>query len=178
MTRAQTAALEAFEEAGVRGRMEEAPFSHYIRRAAKALEDQVFVQAYLCEVLWLGRPQEGKRNPTWFSAEKAKKRLAENRSDEETSGYARVVECAVARIERLRIAQAAPPDELQRVQFEAPEAAVHARIEHAAFARYVRGREPGAMEFAIGTRISRILGPARRQPLLRMKALGTGKGNS
>ena len=38
LTHAQAAALEAFEEAGVHGRMEEASFTRYVRRAERAEE--------------------------------------------------------------------------------------------------------------------------------------------
>src|ERR1700757_4468390 len=80
LTHAQAAALEAFEEAGVHGRMEEASFARYVRRKRRASQrdakatDIVF-NAHLCEVLWLGPAQESGRNPTWFSPEKTKRRL-------------------------------------------------------------------------------------------------------
>src|ERR1700757_701963 len=80
LTHAQAAALEAFEEAGVHGRMEEASFARYVRckrrasqRDAKATD--IVFNAHLCEVLWLGPAQESGRNPTWFSPEKTKRRL-------------------------------------------------------------------------------------------------------
>src|SRR5882757_5105342 len=80
LTHAQAAALEAFEEAGVHGRMEEASFARYARRkqsSASAVE--TVVNAHLCEVLWLDPPQEVGRNPSWFSVDKAKRRLLEDR---------------------------------------------------------------------------------------------------
>src|SRR5882762_1299095 len=80
LTHAQAAALEAFEEAGVHGRMEEVAFARYVRRkrgSDPAIETAV--NAHLCEVLWLVPPQEPGRNPTWCSVEKAKRRLQENR---------------------------------------------------------------------------------------------------
>src|SRR5277367_6536139 len=68
LTHAQAAALEAFEEAGVHGRIEEAPFARYRRksgdkkdRASKSEQKRVAVNAYLCEVLRLSPPQEFKR---------------------------------------------------------------------------------------------------------------------
>jgi 8-oxo-dGTP pyrophosphatase MutT (NUDIX family) len=120
LTHAQAAALEAFEEAGVHGRMEEASFARYTRRkrgrrdAAAAAE--LAVNAHLCEVLWLGPPQESDRNPTWFSPEKAKRRLREDRIAGDATELARVVDRAVARIHRLRRTLAAG-DALQKVQF-------------------------------------------------------------
>jgi len=181
MTRAQAAALEAFEEAGVHGRIEEAPFARYTRRKRGAgAESQTNVQAYLCEVLGLGAPREARRNPTWFSAEKAKRRLQEGRSPDDAAEFARVVDRAVARIQRLRANAGAPLDELQRVQFEAPEPVpVHTRIEQASFARYIRNADHAdAFELAVGARLSGVLQFAQRQHPGSMRALGTSKKNS
>src|SRR5438132_14280490 len=76
LTHAQAAALEAFEEAGVHGRIEEASFTHYTRRkradmrgSSRSPKRELVVNAHLCEVLRLGPPQESNRNPTWFSAQ-------------------------------------------------------------------------------------------------------------
>ncbi|HXM24216.1 MAG TPA: NUDIX domain-containing protein [Terriglobales bacterium] len=108
LTHAQAAALEAFEEAGVHGRMEEVSFARYIRRkrvgnsAARSAKKELAVQAHLCEVLRLGPPQESNRDPTWFSAEKAKRRLSEDRTPDYGAELARVVDRAVTRINRLR----------------------------------------------------------------------------
>ena len=105
LTHAQAAALEAFEEAGVHGRMEEASFARYIRRKRvenSAAKKELAVQAHLCEVVRLDPPQEPNRDPTWFSAEKAKRRLSEDRTPDYASELARVVDRAVARIQRLR----------------------------------------------------------------------------
>lgn len=110
LTHAQAAALEAFEEAGVHGRMEEASFTRYIRRkrtgnsaarSAKIKKDLV-IQAHLCEVLRLDVPQEPDRDPTWFTAEKAKQRLREDRTPDYAAELARVVDRAVTRVQRLR----------------------------------------------------------------------------
>src|SRR6202140_1404869 len=91
LTHAQAAALEAYEEGGVHGRMEEASFATYVRRkrndmrnstrsAQRSPERELAIQAHLCEVLRLDPPQERNRNPTWFSAEKTKRRLREDRT--------------------------------------------------------------------------------------------------
>src|SRR5271156_3641450 len=64
LTHAQAAALEAFEEAGVHGRIEEASFARYVCRkrgrksAARSAVEGHAVKAYLCLVLRLGRPKE------------------------------------------------------------------------------------------------------------------------
>lgn len=119
LTHAQAAALEAYEEAGVHGRMEEESFARYTRRKRgprNATTVDLAVNAHLCEVLWLGPPQEADRNPTWFSAEKAKRRLREDRTSGDGAELARVVDRAVARIHRLRRTLSSG-DALQRVQF-------------------------------------------------------------
>src|SRR5579863_1017188 len=108
LTHAQAAALEAFEEAGVHGRMEEASFTHYVRRkrtgnsAARSAKKDIAIQAHLCEVLRLETPQEPNRDPAWFSAQKAKQRLSEDRTSDYAAELARVVDRAVSRIQRLR----------------------------------------------------------------------------
>jgi len=133
LTHAQAAALEAFEEAGVHGRMEEASFTRYIRRKGSKTRNsarsgersavkEIAIQAHLCEVLRLDPPQERNRNPTWFSADKAKRRLREDRTPDYGAELARVVDRAVNRIRRLRseaIVQTDRPrkDALQKVHF-------------------------------------------------------------
>jgi 8-oxo-dGTP pyrophosphatase MutT (NUDIX family) len=110
LTHAQAAALEAFEEAGVHGRMEEASFTRYTRRersesrnsAAKSAGTEPSVIVHLCEVLRLVPPQEPDRNPTWFSAGKAKRRLQEDRTPDFGAELARVLDRAVSRIQRSR----------------------------------------------------------------------------
>ena len=132
LTHAQAAALEAFEEAGVHGRMEEASFARYIRRrrrearnaVGRSAEKESAVNAHLCEVLRLVPPQELGRNPTWFSPEKAKRRLQENRTPDFGGELARVVDRAVSRIRRSRgqnagaVRELQPrSDRMQKVQF-------------------------------------------------------------
>jgi 8-oxo-dGTP pyrophosphatase MutT (NUDIX family) len=132
LTQAQAAAIEAFEEAGVHGRMEEVSFARYLKDRSRARPRasgirKSAVNAYLCEVLRLSSPQEPKRNRTWFSPDKAKRRLREGRKPDYGSELARVVDRATDRIQRLRYANgmpidAQPTDALQKVQFtiEAP----------------------------------------------------------
>jgi len=177
LTHAQSAALEAFEEAGVHGRMEETPFARYFRRkpdrpaasnekqpsSARRGQSEFGVTAYLCEVSRLESPQESNRNPTWFSAEKAKQRLLQGRSPEFGAELARVVDHAVARIRRLHEDSSHVPghaklgyaklghtklvytrrDALQEVRFEASELA-HAQSQmwSGSYARYIRREHP------------------------------------
>ena len=154
LTQAQSAALEAFEEAGVHGRIEEMPFARYrllnaaresdkerdkekeksirknsihkslkkSRDAARSAEGET-VTAHLCEVSHLEAPQEAYRTPTWFSAEKAKRRLLENRDDDFGTELTRIVDRAVARIRRLEASAGKEfqNDALRKVRFEASE---------------------------------------------------------
>jgi 8-oxo-dGTP pyrophosphatase MutT (NUDIX family) len=143
LTYAQSAAREAFEEAGVHGRIEEVPFARYYRRRPKLAtvsrsselelelkpEQELAVAAYLCEVLHLEPPQESNRNPRWFSVDKVKQRLREDRTPEFGSELSRVVERATSRIERLHAARQTSErtsehrhaDGLRKVRFEARE---------------------------------------------------------
>jgi 8-oxo-dGTP pyrophosphatase MutT (NUDIX family) len=109
LTHAQAAALEAFEEAGVHGRIEEASFASYRRRAiegkdrtSRSSEKRVDISAFLCEVLRLGPPQESKRDRTWFSAEEARHKLRQGRENADGAEFARVIDKAVVRIQQMR----------------------------------------------------------------------------
>jgi 8-oxo-dGTP pyrophosphatase MutT (NUDIX family) len=109
LTHAQVAALEAFEEAGVHGRIEEAAFTCYVRlngdaerkSSARSPRRKLAVNAHLCEVLRLGHPKESNRNRTWFWVEDAKLRLREGRGKKDGAEFARVIDRAVARIRQL-----------------------------------------------------------------------------
>jgi len=103
LTNAQAAALEAFEEAGVHGRIEEAAFARYVRlkRGRHDGQIEVVINAHLCEVSRLASPEESGRHPTWFSSEKAKKRLKEDRPPDYGEDLARIVDRAVVRIQRV-----------------------------------------------------------------------------
>jgi len=104
LTHAQAAALEAFEEGGVHGRIEEAAFAKYVRRknGNPKRSGEIAVSAHLCEVSRLDPPQEPNRKRTWFSSEKAKLSLRENRGPDGAE-LARVVDRAVARIRQLQV---------------------------------------------------------------------------
>jgi 8-oxo-dGTP pyrophosphatase MutT (NUDIX family) len=156
LTHAQSAALEAFEEGGVHGRIEEIAFVRYTLRKCKAASNdggsQAFVHAHLCEVLRLGVAQEANRNPTWFSSTKAKRRLGEGRTRENGAELARVVDRAVARIRRLPGRNALVSDPLLTVKFEASEIDVRLLSKQASGIRSI-GREgnhtlQGSVDFA------------------------------
>ena len=174
LTHAQTAALEAFEEAGVHGRMEQISFARYTRHKRRGAE--VVVHAHLCEVSRLGSPQEANRNPTWFSAQKAKRCLKENRSRSSATEIVRVVDRAVARIRRLGTGESPSADRLQKVQFEAAlDRSDYGRWVEAAFAQCTRRdsgemRQSGAIALAVNAHLSRALrlSPSRSSRLLRI----------
>jgi 8-oxo-dGTP pyrophosphatase MutT (NUDIX family) len=108
-THAEAAAREAFEEAGVKGQVEQEPFHWYFhskRQRFKSHSSVVAVQAHLCEVRRQQRPHEGYRNPTWFKAEKARRRLKENRSPDLAGEILEVLDLAVQRI-RIRTSRVA-----------------------------------------------------------------------
>jgi 8-oxo-dGTP pyrophosphatase MutT (NUDIX family) len=124
LTHAQAAALEAYEEAGVHGRMEEASFARYVRRKRGGSQSsiEIAVSVHLCEVSHLDQPQELDRDPTWFPPEKAKRRLRQDRSPDYGAELARVIDRAMDRIQRLQRRSGTESsrfqkDALQRVQF-------------------------------------------------------------
>jgi 8-oxo-dGTP pyrophosphatase MutT (NUDIX family) len=197
LTLAQAAATEAFEEAGVHGRIEETSFAQYVRRkpfaesSAKAAGSEVMVSAYLCEVLRLSTPKESNRKRTWFSAKEARRCLREGRTAQEGDAFARVVERAVARIRRLhggadnrtrnfgRRLRETPPDALQKVRFEAFE---YARARDTSLASY------DSRQFIDARQPATVMAEKRRQLIAcevlqfasrgkRPKALGTGAKN-
>ena len=184
LTHAQSAALEAFEEAGVHGRMEQIPFTRYFRpgldkapkkqRTSNALSHPAYsVPVYLCEVTRLESPQESNRHPTWLSAEKAKRRLKTDRAADFAAELARVVDRALSRIHRLRVPAEhaidhAHRDALQQAHFEAP---THARWRELASrhgAPLAAGAEAQLMRM-------RAIAAAELRPVLR---LGSGLDSS
>lgn len=101
LSNAQAAALEAFEEAGVHGRIEEVPFARYIRVKSGSPPIEVTTHAYLCAVSRLDPPQESNRKPTWFPPEKAKRRLKDARPDDFGADLCRIIDTALVRIRQL-----------------------------------------------------------------------------
>jgi 8-oxo-dGTP pyrophosphatase MutT (NUDIX family) len=121
ITHAEAAALEAYEEAGVHGKMEESPFTQYVRRKGKSSRNtqvlDVLVNAHLCEVTRLTPPQESGRTPTWFSVEKTKRRLREDRDSEFGDELIRMLDEAVARIGRMHSRNATYNAMIRRARF-------------------------------------------------------------
>ncbi len=174
LTAAQSAAQEAFEEAGVHGRMEAVAFARYFHRkpnaatarknarppATRSVPPGWAVIVHLCEVARLETPQESDRHPTWFCPEKAKRRLLQDRSPEFGSELARVIDRAVARIRRLHHESTNSSvhrhrDGLHEVRFEAHQATpLHANLRVAAligdfFRQHRHERTAAAIEVAL-----------------------------
>ena len=152
LTHAQSAALEAFEEAGVHGRIEEIAFLRYeLRKAPREdSESLIKVHAHLCEVLRLDVPQEAGREPTWFSSRKAKRRLAEGRSPENCAELGRVVDRAVARIRRLPARSMLANDPLFTVRFESSEIDSQRLARQAASIRSLAPQSAGLLRSSAG----------------------------
>jgi 8-oxo-dGTP pyrophosphatase MutT (NUDIX family) len=92
-TPAVAAAREAHEEAGVHGRVEPLAFTRYLHYKNRGAAHTV--NAHLCKVLRLETPREVYRSPRWFSAEKAKRRLRQERPTRYAQELERVVDHAV-----------------------------------------------------------------------------------
>jgi ADP-ribose pyrophosphatase YjhB (NUDIX family) len=103
LTHAQAAAIEALEEAGVHGCIEEAAFALYacVGRGGKP-GGHMLVSAHLCEVRRLSPPRETGRNRTWFSAPDAQAKLCEKRKNKECREFLRMLRKAVERIRCLK----------------------------------------------------------------------------
>jgi len=100
-THAAAAAREAFEEAGVKGRIDNDPFHWYFhskRDRFRSRRPMVPVHAHLCEVERQVAPKEAHRDPTWFKADKARRRLRENRSPEMAGEVIQVIDQALMHI--------------------------------------------------------------------------------
>jgi 8-oxo-dGTP pyrophosphatase MutT (NUDIX family) len=168
LTHAQAAALEAFEEAGVHGRIEQASFTTYLSRkreaarksATKSAGKGLAVNAHLCQVLRLGKPKESNRNRTWFSVEETKRHLREGRERYDAAEFARVVDRAAARIyllrdetdpatdppQQIRAQAELRKDALQKVQFDFAEG--YGRAD-ASFMPYIRRRLGNARQTTV-----------------------------
>lgn len=100
-TNADAAAREAYEEAGVSGSVDRAPFVSYRHCKPRRLGSHrqvILVDAHLCKVKRLAPPLEEYRDPTWFSVPKAKRRLQKARSPEFAAEVISVLDQATKRI--------------------------------------------------------------------------------
>jgi 8-oxo-dGTP pyrophosphatase MutT (NUDIX family) len=83
MSASESAAREAWEEAGVHGQIAKKHFGSYVDTKRALGHDlrtsEVRILAYLLEVYHTVEPEETGRYPTWYEAREAKKRLSEGR---------------------------------------------------------------------------------------------------
>jgi|GEM_PF-1532007 len=109
LTGSQTAALEAWEEAGAKGRVEGDFFASYLDAKRALGHDsrtrEVMIATYMLEVHTTVKPDESGRNPNWFTPQEAKKQLANGRLSRYSEQIARIVDAAM---ERLAIKHARP----------------------------------------------------------------------
>ena len=101
LTASESAAAEAWEEAGARGAIELDPFGVYLDTKRSQGSDsirEITIAAYLMEVHTNVPPQENGRNPSWFTPQEAKRRLAESRAEKYSRTIHKVVDEAIDRI--------------------------------------------------------------------------------
>jgi 8-oxo-dGTP pyrophosphatase MutT (NUDIX family) len=83
MSASESAAREAWEEAGAHGQIARKHFGSYVDTKRTLGHDsgasEVRILAYLLEVYNTVEPEESGRYPTWYEAREAKRRLAEGR---------------------------------------------------------------------------------------------------
>ena len=109
ISHSQAAEQEAWEEAGVRGHIEPRHFHLYLHSKGVFWKSpgvrEFVVKAFLMEVEQLETGHEPERNPTWFSADEAKKTLSKGREVK----YAREMQAVVDRaVEHLKAAETVP----------------------------------------------------------------------
>jgi 8-oxo-dGTP pyrophosphatase MutT (NUDIX family) len=104
LSHSQAAEREALEEAGATGIIQPRHFHLYIHSKGvfwKSPGVQEFVvKAFLLEVSQVGRPYESERNPTWFSADDAKKMLAKGRESKYGQELNVVIDRALEQIQK------------------------------------------------------------------------------
>ena len=102
LSASESAAAEAWEEAGARGAIEGESFGIYVdsKRSPVGSESarEITVAAYLMEVHTAVMPQESGRNPCWFTPQEAKRRLSESRPEKYSETIHKIVDAAIHRI--------------------------------------------------------------------------------
>ncbi|HEY6770399.1 MAG TPA: NUDIX domain-containing protein [Candidatus Sulfotelmatobacter sp.] len=103
LSHSQAAEREAVEEAGALGTIEPRHFHLYIHSKGVFWQpsgvQEFVVKAFLMEVHQTRRPDESMRNPTWFSADEAKRRLAKGREIKYAKELSAVIDRALDRID-------------------------------------------------------------------------------
>jgi len=108
MSHSRAAEREALEEAGVRGQIEPRHFHLYLHSKGVFWKPpgvrEFVVKAFLMEVEQTASPEEPLRNPTWFTAEDARKTLAKGREVKYAREMQAVIDSAVEHLETARAA--------------------------------------------------------------------------
>jgi 8-oxo-dGTP pyrophosphatase MutT (NUDIX family) len=103
LSHSQAAEREAAEEAGAIGTIEPRHFHLYIHSKGVFWQaggvQEFVVKAFLMEVHQTRRPDESTRNPMWFSAEDAIRRLAKGREVKYARELQTVIERSLERIQ-------------------------------------------------------------------------------
>jgi 8-oxo-dGTP pyrophosphatase MutT (NUDIX family) len=100
---AEVAALEAFEEGGVDGKVDPRPIGKYLHRKESLRgyrTKDVSVLAFLMEVKTSALPAESHRTPRWFTPSDVKRRLAQGRPAKYLCSIDRVFDSALRQIAR------------------------------------------------------------------------------
>jgi 8-oxo-dGTP pyrophosphatase MutT (NUDIX family) len=117
----ESAALEAWEEAGAKGVIEEEFFGAYLDSKRTLGHDsrtrEVMIAAYMFEVHTTVQPRETGRNPNWFTPQQAKRQLAAGRPARYSVQIAKIVDAAVETLTAKRARTRSPlvlPDARRR----------------------------------------------------------------
>ncbi len=98
----ESAAREAWEEAGAKGAIEERHFGFYLDTKRTLGHDsrtrEVRIATYLFEVHNTVTPAESGRNPSWFPPSKAKKQLAEGRAPRYSKRIVNIIDAALEQV--------------------------------------------------------------------------------
>jgi 8-oxo-dGTP pyrophosphatase MutT (NUDIX family) len=120
LSASESAAAEAWEEAGARGAIEVESFGVYVDTKRSQGSDsvrEITIAAYLMEVHTAVVPQESGRNPSWFTAQEAKRRLSESRAEKYSRTIHKIVDAAIHRISSVPVGAAFSTRQHQPAQF-------------------------------------------------------------
>jgi 8-oxo-dGTP pyrophosphatase MutT (NUDIX family) len=103
LSHSQAAEREAIEEAGATGIIEPRHFHLYLHSKGVFWQpggvQEYLIKAFLMEVLRTGEPHEDGRDPTWFSADEARRILGKGREVKYAAELRAVIDRAVERIQ-------------------------------------------------------------------------------
>lgn len=103
LSHSQAAEREAIEEAGATGVIEPRHFHLYLHSKGVFWQpdgvQEYLIKAFLMEVLRTTEPQEEDRDPTWFSADEARRVLGKGREVKYAAELRTVIDRAIERIQ-------------------------------------------------------------------------------